>query len=180
MPPLRLLAPVALALFATPAFAEVCIDKTGGQYADKVRICVSSVLAPQGDNKYGPENLGAEGAVAWCEGAPGPGQGEYIRLIFSNVVSFKTLVVGNGYAKSKTAFFNNARARTVRIETGDGLRFTAVLKDFAEPQKIRLPRVAKTREVRITIVNVYGGDKHKDLCMHYFSPNLEEIDIENQ
>ena len=173
---LRLLPAALVLLGAASVFAEVCIDRGGGQYASNEKLCVSSVLRPQGANTYGPENLRADSVAAWCEGGPGPGQGEYIRIVYSNVVSFRTVVIGNGYAKSKTAFFNNARARTVRIETGDGLAFAAELKDAAEPQRIRLPRVAKTNSLRMTVVNVYGGDKHQDLCMHYFSPNFEGMD----
>src|SRR5581483_4797289 len=163
-----------------PARAEVCIDRSGGQYSSNEKLCVSSVLKPQGANTYGPEQLRSDAAAAWCEGAPGSGAGEYIRIVYADVVRFRTLMVGNGYAKSKTAYFGNARARTVRIETGDGLRFDAVLEDRAEPQPIRLPRVAKTREVRLTVVDVYGGDRFKDLCMHFFSPNFEEMESENR
>ena len=70
-------------------------------------------------------------------------------------------------------------ARAVRIETGDGIRFTFVLPDRGETQSIRLPRTAKTRTVRLTIVDVYRGDKHRDLCLHLFTPNFEEMDKEN-
>jgi hypothetical protein len=179
MTPLRLLAPALLCLAAAPAWAEVCIDRSGGQYTNS-KLCVSSVLKPQGANRYGPENLAGEAAAAWCEGAPGSGKGEYMRFLFSDTVTFRTVLIGNGYGKSKTAFFNNARARTVRIETGDGLRFAAELKDSDDLQKIRLPRVVKTKTLRVEIVDVYGGDRHKDLCMHYVAPDFEGMDAENQ
>ena len=180
MTPLRLLAPAAAVLCAAaPALAETCIDRGAGKYASNAKLCVSSVLKPQGANKYGPENLFGDGEAAWCEGAPGSGKGEYIRITYASPVSFKSLLIGNGYAKSKTAFFNNARARTVRVETGDGLTFAAELKDSQEMQTIRLPRAVKTTTVRLEIVDVYGGDKHNDLCMHFFTPNFEEMDQQN-
>jgi hypothetical protein len=176
MTALRLLAPAALLLVVAPAAAEMCTDRSGGQYAANAKLCVSSVLKPQGANSYGPENLAGEGGVAWCEGAPGSGRGEYIRILYASPVAFKTLLIGNGYAKSKAAFFSNARARTVRVETGDGLAFAAELKDTDEMQRIRLPRTAKTTSVRLEIVDVYGGDRHQDMCLHFFSPNFEEMD----
>lgn len=172
---LRLLAPAALVLLAAPAWAETCVDRPGGQFADNAKLCVSSVLKPQGANVYGPENLNGANPGAWCEGAPGAGQGEYIRIAFGNTVTFRTLMIGNGYAKSKTAFFNNARARTVRIETGDGLMFAAELGDDDTLQRIRLPRVVKSNAVRLTVVDVFGGDKHQDMCMHFFWPSFEEM-----
>lgn len=177
MTPLRLLAP-ALLLLATPAWAEVCADRAGGQYSNST-VCVSSVLKPQGANKYGPENLAGEGSAAWCEGAPGSGKGEYVRFIFPETVEFRTVLIGNGYGKSKTAFFNNARARTIRIEAG-GVKHAAELKDTDELQKIRLPRAVKTKALRVEIVDVYGGDKHKDLCLHFVAPDFEGMDAENQ
>jgi hypothetical protein len=164
----------ASALGGAQARAEVCIDRAAGQAAANSRLCVSSVLRPQAGNTYGPENLGGDTAVAWCEGAPGSGQGEYIRILYSAPVSFQSVILGNGYAKSRTTFFNNARARTVRIETGDGLSYAAELPDRSEARSIRLPRRVNTDSVRLTIVDVYGGDRHQDLCLHHFTPNFAE------
>lgn len=179
MSPFRLLAS-ALVLAAAPAWAEVCIDRGAGQYTSNHKVCASSVLKPQGANTYGPGNLFRDGEAAWCEGAPGSGKGEYIRILYTEPVRFKSILIGNGYAKSKQAFFANARARTIRVETADGLRFAAELKDSEEMQTIRLPRAVKTATVRIEIVDVYGGDKHQDLCLHLVQPNFEEMDSENR
>lgn len=178
MSPLRLLAPAALLFAAAPAWAEMCIDRGAGQYAANHKVCASSVLKPQGGNTYGPDNLYRDGA-AWCEGAPGGGRGEYIRILYAEPVRFKSILIGNGYAKSKQAFFANARARTVRIETSDGLAFAAELKDIEAMQTIRLPRVVNTATLRVEIVDVYGGDKHKDLCLHFLAPDFEAMDREN-
>jgi len=42
--------------------------------------CVSSVLATQSGNSYGPENLwDGDDSTAWCEGAAGS-TGEYLAL----------------------------------------------------------------------------------------------------
>lgn len=177
---IRLFAAAGILLaLALPARAEVCIDRGAGQYASNSTLCVSSALAPQTGASYGPENLAGESDRAWCEGAPGDGAGEYVRITYAQPVSFKTLLVGNGYAKSPALYAANARAKTVRIETGDGIRFTAVLPDRGEIHSVRLPRAAKTRTVRLTVVDVYRGEKHRDLCLHFFTPNFEEMDQEN-
>ncbi len=179
MTPLRLLAPASLLLAAAPAWAEVCIDRGAGQYAANHKVCASSVLKPQAGNTYGPDNLYRDGAAAWCEGAPGSGRGEYIRILYAEPVRFRSILIGNGYAKSKQTFFANARARTVRIETADGLSFAAEIKDTEAMQTIRLPRVVNTATLRVEIVDVYGGDRHPDLCLHFLSPNFEEMDRHN-
>ena len=179
MTPRRLLAPAALLFAAAPAWAEVCIDRGAGQYAANHKVCASSVLKPQGGNTYGPGNLFRDGTAAWCEGAPGSGRGEYIRILYVEPVRFRSLLIGNGYAKSKQTFFANARARTVRIETADGLRFAAELRDTEAMQTIRLPRVVQTATLRVEIVDVYGGDRHPDMCLHFLSPDFEEMDRQN-
>lgn len=162
----------ALALTA-PARAEICVDVPPGQFTPNARICASSALKPQGANTYGPENLRDDTDKAWCEGAPGDGQGEYVRIGWAEPVTFNSIIVGNGYQKSREAYLNNARARTVRIETGDGLSFAAELPDGGKHHTIRLPRAVKTDSLRLTIVDVYRGDKHADLCLFYFAPNFE-------
>ena len=146
-----------------------------------VRICAEAgiPIVPQGGNTYGPGNLYRDGAAAWCEGAPGSGRGEYIRILYAEPVRFRSLLIGNGYAKSKQTFFANARARTVRIETADGLSFAAELRDTEAMQTIRLPRVVQTATLRVEIVDVYGGDRHPDLCLHFLSPDFEEMDRQN-
>ncbi|MCW5771662.1 MAG: hypothetical protein KIT16_08520 [Rhodospirillaceae bacterium] len=172
---------LALAVFGlvAPAAAEVCLDRGPGQYTSNHTICASSVLAPQGGNTYGPDHLDGDTATAWCEGAPGDGRNEYLRIAYSKPVRFKSVLIGNGYAKSRTAYFPNARARTVRIETGDGIRIAAELPDRGESHEIRLPRIADTTSLRVTIVDTYPGDKHQDLCLFHFTPNFEAMDREN-
>ena len=170
---LRLLAPAAFLLAASPVLAEECIDRGADQYGANHKVCVSSVLKPQGSNTYGPGNLYRDGAAAWCEGAPGSGKGEYIRFLFAKPVSFKYILIANGYTKSKETFFANARARTVRVEA-DGLIFAAEISDNDLIQTIRLPRQVRTRTLRVEIVDVYDGDKHKDMCLSFLAPNYEE------
>lgn len=173
-----LLATVTLAGTA-PARAETCLDRGAGQYAPNHTLCASSVLAPAAGNTYGPDHLDGDTATAWCEGAPGDGRGEYLRIAYAAPVRFKSVLVGNGYAKSRAIYFANARARTVRIETGDGLRFAAELPDRGESHEIRLPRTVTTTSLRLTIVDTYAGDKHRDLCLFHFTPNFEAMDREN-
>jgi hypothetical protein len=176
----RLPAFIAIAVaLAAAARAEVCVDVPPGQYTPNATVCVSSVLKSQGANTYGPENLRDDTAKAWCEGAPGNGQGEYVRIGWAGPVEFRSIIIGNGYQKNRETYFNNARARTVRIETGDGLSVAAELPDTGARHTIRLPRVAKTNSLRVTIVDAYGGDKYSDLCHFYLSPNFEEANTLN-
>ena len=165
----------ALAAFAGAARAEVCVDVLPGQFTPNGTRCVSSVLKSQGANTYGPENLQDDTEKAWCEGAPGDGQGEYVRIAWAGPVEFRSVIIGNGYRKSRETYLNNARARRVRIETGDGVSVTRELPDSGKHHTVKLPRTAKTNSLRVTILEVYRGAKFSDLCLFYRSPNCEEM-----
>jgi hypothetical protein len=98
-------AAVAAALAATPAAAETC-HAFVGQFA-KERICVSSVLAPQAGNTYGPDHLMGTGDGAWCEGAPGPGIGQSVTIHHDPPQVMRTINVTAGYARSEETYRNN-------------------------------------------------------------------------
>ncbi len=150
------------------------MDVPPGQFTPNATVCASTALKPQRANTYGAENLRDDTGKAWCEGAPGDGRGPYVRIGWAEPVEFRSVIIGNGYRKSRETYFNNARARTVRIETGDGLSIAAELPDAGKHHTIRLPRAVKTTSLRLTIVDVCRGDKYSDLCLFNLSPNFEE------
>jgi hypothetical protein len=156
--------------------AEICHERTGGQYADE-RMCVSSVLAPQAGNDYGPKNLLAfdDAGGAWCEGAPGPGIGERVTLHMKPDGFFRTIGVTNGYAKNDDTFRRNGRIKRVLIETNRGFKRTVTLKDAREPQDVVIPNT-KARWLRLTIVEVYPGTRGTDTCLTGFGVNHEELE----
>jgi hypothetical protein len=116
--------------------AEVCHTQ-GGQYAD-TRICVSSVLAPQGSRTYGPQALAGSDGSAWCEGVPGPGIGQSITLHQSPDNVIGSLSFGNGYARTRDLYRANGRVKRAEISTSGGYRKTVALKDTAEVQSIAI------------------------------------------
>jgi hypothetical protein len=164
------------ALAAAPAAAESCVDLGGSQYLKAERRCAGSVLAPQGASTYGPGNTRFDEAAAWCEGASGDGIGEWLRVDLAPVQRFRRVLIGNGFARTPALFAANNRARRVRIETSDGVRVEAELRDTADGQEIVLPRWSQATWVRLTILSVYPGQRHRDTCLHGFSPNLEDQD----
>lgn len=172
---IRMIALVAAAVgLAQAADAVETCHEQPHQFG-KSRICVSSVLPPQGSNKYGPDNLvGLTDDGAWCEGAPGPGIGERITYTIDTPQLFRTVLITNGYAKSSEAFRRNGRVKRMRVETDRGFKKSVTLKDTSEPQKIVLPK-AKMAQVRFTIEEVYPGTSGSDTCISLVSPNLEEF-----
>jgi hypothetical protein len=168
----RLFVFAAAALAATPARAETC-HAFAGQFT-KVRICVSSVLAAQAGNTYGPDHLMGTGDGAWCEGVPGAGVGQSVTIHHDTPQLMRTINIVSGYAKSDETWRNNGRVKKALIETDRGLKQTVTLEDVRDAQNIVIPN-AKVTWVKLTILDVYPGARGSDTCMSEFLTNLEEL-----
>jgi hypothetical protein len=153
---------VAAALAASPACAEETCHAFEGQFA-KVRICVSSVLAAQAGNTYGPDHLVGTGDGAWCEGVAGPGIGQSVTIHQDPTQVMRTINVLNGYTKSEDTFRNNGRVKKALIETDRGVKKAVTLKDTCEPQEVVIPK-GKVTWVKLTILEVVPGVRGSDTC----------------
>ena len=162
---------MAGSLLATAALAVECDTYYyGTERVEAVKYCSSSHLTPSKVASYGPGNAEIFDAsnqnVAWCEGAKGNGVGEWLELsVINGGALVKTLTIANGYQKSKTAFYANARAKEIRIEMDSGLRVTTTLKDRFGQQVITFGDWQDMTKVRITILSVYAGEKYQDTCL---------------
>ena len=165
--------PLAVSSAQSAAQAAETCHSNSGQYAE-TRTCVSSVLAPQGRNSYGPDNLSGGKNGAWCEGAGGAGVGQTITLHQNPESVIGSLTFVNGYARTPDLFRTNGRVREARIETSGGFKKTITLRDNANPQSIAISP-SKVSWVRLTIVSVYGGARHADTCVSEFAFNHEEF-----
>ncbi len=173
---------LALALIATACAtvasaaetgpAETCHETTGGQFGG-TRMCVTSVLAAQAGNHYGPEHLmGSDGA--WCEGMPGPGIGERITLHFKPPGRFRTVTLTNGYTRTDQTFSRNGRVKRATLETSRGYKTTLTLKDSKDDQRFRIPATTAAW-IRLTILDVYPGTQGSDTCLSWFAVDFEEM-----
>jgi hypothetical protein len=151
-----LLLAAAAALVATPARAETC-HAFEGQFGKtricETRICVSSVLAPQAGNTYGPDHLLGNGDAAWCEGVPGPGIGESVTIHHASPQLMRTINIIPGYSKADEAWRNNGRIKKALIETDRGVKKTVTLTDVRDVQNIVIPK-GKVTWVKLTILDV--------------------------
>jgi hypothetical protein len=175
----RQAAGLILACIATSAAAETCWTGRQGQYFNSIQYCVSSVLAPQAGNTYGPEHLAGwdtDKSGAWCEGARGPGIGETITIRIEGGPDFRRLLVGNGYNKSPASYDNNGRVNTLEITTDTGIRTRVDLADLNEVTPVDLPGAAHGW-VRAKILDVYPGAKFSDTCLSFLMPDLEHEDV---
>ena len=165
-------------VFAAPLAAqpkkEECATQNG-QYSE-TRYCVSSVLPPQGENKYGPEIFTeADEKKAWCEGVVGYGIGESVTIHFKPAVRVQEFSFANGYSKTPETFQKNSRVKQLRIQTSDGFATVVTLPDKSDAYTIKLPRPVKPQWVRFTIAEVYPGTHGADTCISGIFPNLEQL-----
>jgi hypothetical protein len=170
-----LLASALLALIIFPnaaRAAEIC-HSHGAQYAD-TRTCVSSVLAAQGRSSYGPDQVTGLGEGAWCEGVSGPGIGQTITVHQKPEQVIGAMMIVNGYARTPQTFRANGRVKRAKIETSGGVVRTVTLKDTSEMEEIKVPP-SRVAWIRLTILEVYPGDRHADTCISKFYFNHEEF-----
>ncbi len=162
---------LSFTLMVTAAHAAECDTYYyGTDRVEAVNYCSSSYLNESSVATYGPGNVeffeDSNKNVAWCEAGKGAGVGEWIELSIVNGSAFvKTLTIANGYQKSKTAFYANARAKDIRIEMDSGLRVTTTLKDRFGEQVITFSDWQDMTKVRVTILSVYAGEKYQDTCL---------------
>lgn len=161
---------------ASAARAQSCAYLGATENFNQIAYCVSSVLAPQGSNTYGPDNLfDFSDSSAWCEGARGPGIGEMVSLRIDNGGPFRRFLIENGYGKSNDTFTRNARPRTIEIRTNTGIRFQHVLEDKSFEQMVFLPEPDTYKTLQIRVIDVYPGTRYQDLCI---STILVDFDYE--
>lgn len=169
---LRLLAALLVPAFAvtTAAAEEICHEMPGGQFADE-RFCVTSVRTPEGEVKFGPENLLATGDGAWCAGSPSK---QVITNYFKPKPLFRMVNIVNGYAKSEELFRQNGRIRRALLEADNGYRSTITLRDSPKEQRIIIPK-GRYGWIRLTVIESIKGHANAAICLSALLANLEEL-----
>ena len=165
-----LIAPLFAAPIFTPAFADdVCFDR-GGQFS-ALRHCVTSVRAPAGETKFGPDHLAATDDGAWCAAAD---RDQAITLYLKPAAPLRTITFTNGYAKSPETFRQNGRITRALIETNTGYQGYIDPKDTRASQSFIIPK-GSYAWVRFKILETTRGSANPNPCSSEFLVNLEEF-----
>lgn len=100
----------------------------------------------------------------WVEGVKGYGIGEWLDIEFK--YKSDEIQILNGYVDFRRMYLykQNSRVKTILIESQNP-KFSQEyeLEDFVKYNVIKLPK--KTDHIRITIKDVYKGDKYDDTCI---------------
>jgi hypothetical protein len=163
----------------------------------------SSTLKPR--TRYAAANVlrriggdfAGDPSSAWCEGAKGPGKGEWIEIRFDTQKPLQALLLSAGYDKSWTTFVENGRVRSMALLLSDGARFRLEFGPHFQdlprggegfepldsptaqknsPQLFVLP--GEPRGIswfRLVLGDLQPGQKHPDTCISTIVP-LPEVE----
>ena len=131
-------------------------------------ITASSYLSSQGENDYTPENILDDSyKSAWAEGVPGYGIGEYISLLSIKGNFPTSVIIANGYVKSKSAWKNNSRVKKLKVYVDEKPLVIYKLEDSRSEQIFDLPSIEGCGhcDIKFEILDVYKGDKYDDVVI---------------
>lgn len=142
--------------------------------ASEVYYEASSYLI-EGKTVYKPENLSSIDGLPWAT-ANGYGIGDTIRIRTKYYDHFELAFYNGFQSKKRPDLYNaNSRAKRVRIKNSENGKFIEVtLKDFDGKQSISIEKLYILQKsiinLEITILDVYPGEKYKDLCIQAIIP----------
>jgi hypothetical protein len=153
----------------------------------------SSTLASK-DGRYDAKNLlDDDPRTAWCEGADGPGVGEWVELRFPAPVSLAELHLLTGYGKSIDTLRDNGRVQVIRVEVDGAVVGRILPYDIARPRdpsvgdaewladlhrfgaiawqaQLNTAGTPTGARIRFVIEAVYPGDRYADTCLSTLRP----------
>ncbi len=157
-------------------FGDGWNESTEWMEETKHEVTASSYLAQQGNYKYTPDmaNDGDE-FTAWVEGVNGDGKGQKITFKFApSKNTINCIRIFNGYVKSPSAYYNNARPKKIRLYIDGKATYDFIMKEdkpgeyvyhthnTKDGEDIRLDN-GKTFEFEI--LEVYPGKKWQDCAI---------------
>lgn len=153
--------------------------RCGGVEVTNVVACVAShTLENQGSNSYQASNLlDGDSNNVWATHFTG---NEETLTFHMNASRLYKLAFSNGYDKSEESFYNNSRAKNIKVYINGTLASQDELDGeyHAWPDWITFNKEYNdVQEVKIVISSVYKGNKWNDLCISYigFYTKNEEI-----
>jgi hypothetical protein len=147
-------------------------------YEPKIVSIKSSSHLAEKKKKYTGENfvLGrTKDNIPWVEGVKGSGINEWIELtLYPGDNPVDALLISNGYVDftRPQLYRANNRVKVLQIEVlNTDIVFSVTLNDTYQFQEIRMPkRVTKATKIRLTIKEVYKGEKWDDTCINLVVP----------
>lgn len=148
---------------------------TGPAALETAAASASSAAPAAGDVTYDAANvLDGDPTTAWHEGERGSGIDEWVEVELAAERPVSRVLVWNGYQR-QGRFADHARVARMEISVAERV-FTVDLRDLQGPQAVDLPEPVTADRVRLTILDVYPGDRYEDTAIseiEIFGPRTE-------
>ncbi|MDB9741215.1 hypothetical protein OAB00_00005 [Akkermansiaceae bacterium] len=135
----------------------------------RYKVTASSELEPQGENQYSAENLKLPYQEVWSEGVKGSGIGESLSFNFlkAEKISHIKLFAGfMNYNEGKRHLYKaNNRVKIGELFINNKVSQTIHLEDKDEHQLMNINYSEPISSIKLTIKEVYKGDKYDDTCI---------------
>ncbi|HUT99362.1 MAG TPA: hypothetical protein VM054_09845 [bacterium] len=148
------------------------LDPCGGESSPVVQPSASSHLTGDVCDMGPGAAVDGRFETAWCEGVPGTGVGESLALTFDGEYPLTGVTVLPGYARDPELWGDNARPRRLSLEAADRT-FEFELKDEPALQRLELESTVWTDTLRVTILEVYPGERWDDTCIAEVTPRFD-------
>ena len=179
---------------------NLACDMPKSDLSRSARVTATSSL--DNSSRYGPRNVidkspdapsgqyWGNPATAWCEGAPGMGLEETVRIDFAQPQPVALLTISAGYEKSLDLYTKNGRLREASLIFSDGsqyrLQFGAhfydgsTLRQSSSPAGMRYPEMNSPQLfviadegqppkvvdwLELSILKTAAGSKYSDTCI---------------
>ena len=107
---------------------------------------------------------------SWAEGVFGNGIGESFIIDFTVTPQYLVLINGFISAENPQLYYNNGRLKKVRIEgITKGVEFECDIEDTPNLQTIDIRALGNETQAKLTIIDVYPGEKYMDTCLHFLN-----------
>lgn len=141
------------------------INQMGSIGKDEALSATSELV--EGTILYSVDNLRSiDLETPWVEGNPESGIGE--KLIIENVKT-DAVILFSGYISYQKPWLYTQNARPKKISiTCEDLKLDKVfeLQDTPNPQILDMGTLINNQDIVITILDIYPGEKYKDLCIN--------------
>ncbi len=132
-------------------------------------VKASSTLPPEGTVKFVAANIKGNDNP-WCEGAKGPGIGEWLELEPVEPKPLTAISMTPGYARDQKLFEANGRPRKMLVELNGEHRFTVDVPDSRDEVEFPVLNYRKpVKKIRLTFIEVWPGNRFEDLCITHVS-----------
>lgn len=140
------------------------LDSITGQKIKIMNTEESSHINQEGYSNTAYQTYDDNLSTSWQEGVDGPGKGSWLYYQLEEIHYVTDIVIYAGVwreAEGKDYYHDNCRPKEIQI-TLDDLKWNVSFDDNKEPQVVHFSKSVPARNISITILDVYTGNKYED------------------